>query len=166
MKGTLLLLGFCMTNAGLTARAVAARCPRQESAAQESVSDSAETKPRRAPADRTTVGQNQPRVDKEQAFRSEGSFLFKDQRTVWSSPLRLHFSDAQWLVPIAGLAAASFSTDRSLSHSLSFTPASFGRISDLRNGSLAGLSAASAGMYFWSIHSRDPHQRETGLLSG
>src|SRR5260370_37137985 len=35
-----------------------------------------------------------------------------DQRAIWSSPARLRFSDTEWLVPLSGITAGLFVTDR------------------------------------------------------
>src|SRR5256885_1486388 len=42
-----------------------------------------------------------------------GRFL-RDQREIWTSPARLRFSDTEWLVPLSGITAGLFVTDRAL----------------------------------------------------
>src|SRR6266436_6284832 len=40
-----------------------------------------------------------------------GKFL-QDQREIWTSPAKLRFSDTEWLVPLSGITAGLFVTDR------------------------------------------------------
>jgi hypothetical protein len=92
--------------------------------------------------------------------------FFDDQKQIWSSPRRFRLSDAEWLVPIAGVTTGMILTDHSFSKSLSSSPNALRAYRDLRTGSVASLVAVSGGLYFWSLRSHDPHQRETGLLAG
>ena len=87
-----------------------------------------------------------------------------DQKRIWTSPARLKISDAEWLVPSAGIATGLFVTDPTTSHELTRhshvdTSAKF---SDLGLGLLA---ATSGTMYFAGRFKNDDHMRETGLLS-
>src|SRR6266849_3943340 len=45
-----------------------------------------------------------------------------DQREIWTSPARLRFSDTEWLVPLSGVTAGLFVTDRDFSKHLSQNP--------------------------------------------
>lgn len=89
-----------------------------------------------------------------------------DQIQLWTSPSRLRFSDAEWLLPFAGITTGLMFTDASLSKSLPRSTAIVHGSQNARNGGLATLGVASAGLYLWSFRSHDPHQRETGLLAG
>ena len=75
-------------------------------------------------------------------------------------------SDAEWLVPFAGITSGMILTDASISKSLPKNPGILRASQNIRTGSLATLGLASAGIYLWSYRSHDPHQRETGLLVG
>jgi capsule assembly protein Wzi/PAP2 superfamily protein len=92
--------------------------------------------------------------------------LAEDQKQIWTSPLRLRLSDAEWLVPVAGVTTGFLLTDPNFSKALPSSPQTLHRFQDVRNAGLATLGAASGGLYLWSLHTRDPHQRETGLLAG
>ena len=46
---------------------------------------------------------------------SLGKDFLQDQKQIWTSPLRLEFSDVDWLVPVSGFAAGLFVTDRDVS---------------------------------------------------
>jgi membrane-associated phospholipid phosphatase len=95
-----------------------------------------------------------------------GRRLVEDQIQLWTSPAKIRLSDAEWLVPFAGITSGMMLTDRSFSKSLSGPPATLRSYQNIRTGSVATLGIASAGIYLWSYRSRDPHQRETGLLAG
>ena len=94
------------------------------------------------------------------------SRLVDDQKQLWISPRHLRYSDAEWLVPFAGITAGMILTDPRFSKSLPNTPGTLSTFQHVRTGSLVSLGAASGGLYLWSLRSRDPHQRETGLLAG
>ena len=87
-----------------------------------------------------------------------------DQKRIWTAPAHLKISDAEWLVPIAGIATGLFMTDPTASHELTRnshvdTAAKF---SDVGLGLFA---AASGTMYLAGRHFNDDHLRESGLLS-
>ena len=92
--------------------------------------------------------------------------MASDQKAIWSSPFHLRLRDADWLVPLGGMAAAMLATDTEVSRHLSNSPA---RISDSRTFSNMGLASfigAGAGLYLWGKVRHNEHMRETGLLSG
>jgi membrane-associated phospholipid phosphatase len=89
-----------------------------------------------------------------------------DQKRIWTSPARLRFPDADWLVPVSGVAAGLFATDADVSLHLSNNPQT---ISQYKNYSTAGLGAligTGAGLWLLSYPSHNEHWRETGLLAG
>jgi len=89
-----------------------------------------------------------------------------DQKRIWTSPARLRFPDADWLLPASGFAAGLFATDSDFSRHLSNNP---NTISQYKNYSTAGLGAligAGAGLWLLSYPSHNEHWRETGLLAG
>lgn len=159
----ILLIGFMFANANGAESAVAQDgAPKQATkhkTAQGSAPSTGDTK--------ISAGDESPAGEGlQQTSDTSGSWLFEDQRAIWTSPGRIRTGDAQWLVPAAGVAAAFFATDKNLSRSLSSAPASLNRSSNIRTASVAGLGAATAGLYLWSLQSHDPHQRETGVLAG
>ena len=90
----------------------------------------------------------------------------QDEKQIWFSPARVRLSDATWLVPLGGIAAGLFATDRQYSASLPRDPATlrhYRKVSDLGTASLVG---AGAGMYLFSFPAHNPHWRETGFLAG
>ena len=92
--------------------------------------------------------------------------LAGDQKALWTSPFHLRLQDADWLVPLGGLAAALLATDSATSRHLGDSPA---RISDSRsfsNFGAATLLGTAGGLYLLGKMRHNEHMRETGLLSG
>jgi membrane-associated phospholipid phosphatase len=92
--------------------------------------------------------------------------IVSDQKAIWTSPAHLSWASAEWLVPVAGITAGAMLTDARFSRSLSNDPNTLRNYNDIRNASLGTLGAATGGLFLWSLHTHDPHQRETGLLAG
>lgn len=90
----------------------------------------------------------------------------EDQKQIWTSPARVRLSDATWLVPLGGLTAGLFATDRQYSASLSNSASTINHYKTVSNAGIAGLVGASAGMYLMSFPSHNEHWRETGFLAG
>lgn len=90
----------------------------------------------------------------------------QDQRHIWTSPVHIKLSDTAWLVPLGGLTAALFATDREYSASLSHNPTTNKHYKTLSDVGLAGLVGAGAGLYLLSFPKHNPHWRETGFLAG
>ena len=89
-----------------------------------------------------------------------------DQKAIWTSPFHVRLRDADWLVPLGGLAAALFVTDTDISRHLSNDPA---RINDSRTFSNLGaatLLGGAGGLYLLGKLRHNEHMRETGFLSG
>jgi membrane-associated phospholipid phosphatase len=92
--------------------------------------------------------------------------ILQDQIGLWTSPAKVRFSDATWLVPLGGLTAAFLVTDSDFSHHLSADPntqTTYRHISDYGAYSMAG---GAAGAYFLGLLTHNQHQRESGFLSG
>jgi len=90
----------------------------------------------------------------------------QDQKQIWTSPAHIRLADAPWLVPLAGVTAGLFATDRQYSASLSTNPSTISRYKNISNVGIAGLVGAGAGMYLMSFPSHNEHWRETGFLAG
>ena len=89
-----------------------------------------------------------------------------DQKQIWSSPSRIRLGDVTWLVPLGGLAAGLFATDKDYSASLSHKPSTISHYKTVSNLSVGSLIAAGAGMYLFSFPTHREHWRETGWLAG
>ena len=92
--------------------------------------------------------------------------LLQDQKQIITSPARIRFSDATWLVPLGGITAGLFATDRQYSASLAQNPSTLRHYRELSNAGLASLVGAGAGLYLFSYPTHNPHWRETGFLAG
>ena len=96
----------------------------------------------------------------------------QDQRQMWTSPARIRLADAAWLLPLGGIAAGLFASDRQYSASLakkssSMTPTlTMTRYTAASNAGIAALAGAGAGLYLMSFPTHNEHWRETGFLAG
>jgi membrane-associated phospholipid phosphatase len=95
-----------------------------------------------------------------------GERFIRDQREIWTSPARLRFSDAEWLVPLSGITAALFVTDRDFSKHLSQNPTTIGHYKTLSNAGAFALVGGAGGMWVLGHASHDQHLSETGFLAG
>src|SRR5713101_8081097 len=94
-----------------------------------------------------------------------GRFL-DDQRTIWTSPTRIRFSDMTWLVPAGGLTAGLLVTDRDFSTHLSHDPNTMSHYNTLSNAGLAALIGGAGGLWLMGHASHNKHWKETGFLAG
>ncbi len=92
--------------------------------------------------------------------------LLRDQIGMWTSPARTHFSDATWLVPLGGFAAALFATDTDVSRHLSNTPDALTRYRHVSEYGAYSMAGGAGGLYVLGLLTHNEHQRETGFLSG
>jgi capsule assembly protein Wzi/PAP2 superfamily protein len=89
-----------------------------------------------------------------------------DQRRIWTSPARLRFSDTEWLVPLSGIAAGLFATDRDFSKHLSHNPTTINHYKTLSNAGVAALLGGAGGMWLLGHTKHNEHWSETGFLAG
>jgi hypothetical protein len=167
-KGITLARYLMIANMTITAAGACAASPQQqkgESSSREFASTTIEV-----PAAKT---ETRPSAQHSNWLMTSGSGisntagrLFEDQKQIWTSPLRLRLSDAEWLLPAAGVTTGFLLTDPNFSKALPGSPETLHRFQDVRTGGIAALGAASGGLYLWSLRTHDPHQRETGLLAG
>src|SRR6266567_2817071 len=89
-----------------------------------------------------------------------------DQREIWTSPAKLRFSDTEWLVPLSGITAGLFVTDRDFSKHLSQNPTTFSHYKTLSNAGVASLVGGAGGMWVLGHVKHNEHWSETGFLAG
>src|SRR6266481_4006232 len=89
-----------------------------------------------------------------------------DQREIWTSPARLRFSDTDWLVPLSGVTAGLFVTDRDFSKHLSQNPTTISHYKTLSDAGVAALVGGAGGMWVLGHVSHNEHWSETGFLAG
>ena len=94
-----------------------------------------------------------------------GKDFLEDQKQVVTSPARLRFVDADWLVPAAGIFTGMLTTDRDFSTHISSDPATMNHRSNLSNVGLAALAGGAGAMWLFSYPTHREHWRETGYLS-
>jgi len=127
--------------------------------------DNAEVSP--APPDPTSGS-----LPTEGDTRSTGHFpellkdFVQDQKHIWTSPARFRYVDANWLVPLGGIAAGLLVTDRGYSASLTRQSSTIRHFKTLSNVGVGSLVVAGAGMYLFSFPAHSDHWRETGWLAG
>lgn len=90
----------------------------------------------------------------------------RDQREIWTSPAKLRLSDTQWLVPLSGITAGLFVTDRGFSKHLSQNPTTISHYKTLSNAGAGALVGGAAGMWLLGHVSHNEHWSETGFLAG
>ncbi len=99
-------------------------------------------------------------------FGSTIADFAQDQERIWTSPVHIRLVDATWLVPLAGVTAGLFATDRQYSASLSTDPTTISHYKTISNVGIASLAGVGAGMYLMSFPTHNEHWRETGFLAG
>jgi hypothetical protein len=94
--------------------------------------------------------------------------ILRDQRDIWSWPLRIRGEQARWLLPLAGGTAALIATDRYTAEDAgefnnNSTHQSVSKdISDI--GYIYGVAGVAGSFYLVGRIADDPKVRETGLL--
>lgn len=92
--------------------------------------------------------------------------FLQDQKDIYTDPAHIRLADATWLVPLGGLAAGLFATDRQYSTSLTQNSSTLRHYKTFSNAGLASLVGAGAGLYVFSYPAHNVHWRETGFLAG
>jgi len=99
-------------------------------------------------------------------FKGLAEDFLTDQKQIWTSPAKLRFTDAQWLVPMSGLTAALFATDSSFSRHLSHAPSTLSHYNTASNAGIAALLGGAGGLWLLGHVQHNPHWTETGFLAG
>jgi|SRR5271157_3336334 len=94
-----------------------------------------------------------------------GRFM-DDQKGIWTSPAHLRWPDANWLVPLGGVTAGLFVTDRDFSKHLSQNPTTISHYKTLSNAGVGALVGGAGGMWLLGHAKHNEHWSETGFLSG
>src|SRR6266478_5075688 len=89
-----------------------------------------------------------------------------DQRQIWTSPAKPRFTDTEWLVPLSGVTAVLFVTDRDFSKHVSQNPTTISHYKTLSDAGVAALVGAAGGMWALGHVSHNEHWSETGFLAG
>src|SRR5438034_7483690 len=138
----------------------------QEQGTQPAASEAASDKGN--PSSRTDVSAEAKAVNKTPQGTRTGLVerFIGDQRQIWTSPAKLRFSDTEWLVPLSGVTAGLFVTDRDFSKHLSQNPTTLSHYKTLSNAGVGALIGGAGGMWLLGHVSHHEHWSETGFLSG
>ena len=163
-----MLVGIIFANVALASNLAGAQRPQQEGEQSPSSRTSVVPPDSPRPKHKEIAARNPLELGAkpDSAFSDAGKQFLSDQKAIWTSPVRLRWSDTEWIIPVAGLTTGMIFTDPSFSRSLSHKPETLHLYNDIRNASVSALGAATGGLYLWSLHTHDPHQRETGFLAG
>jgi membrane-associated phospholipid phosphatase len=91
--------------------------------------------------------------------------VWTDQKTIWTSPSKLRWSDSIWLFPLAGVTTGAFFTDRAAARGISNDPVKLQRFTSISDYSVGAMVGVGAGAYILGRISHDDHKRETGVLA-
>lgn len=94
------------------------------------------------------------------------SDFLADQKQIWTSPGKLTLSDTEWLVPLSGITAGLFVTDRDFSKHLSQSPTTISHYKSLSNAGVGALIGGAGSMWLLGHASHNEHWSETGFLAG
>jgi len=92
--------------------------------------------------------------------------IWKDQKTIWTSPFRLEKSDAKWMVPLGIGTMALFTTDRMTGDEINEADRQLTVSKAISYaGSAYALGATAGAFYFIGRGTHNYRARETGILS-
>src|SRR5260370_34871817 len=118
------------------------------------------------PKENTRIQDQEPVLTAQHGLRQLGKDFLLDQKQIWTSPARLRFSDTEWLVPLSGITAGLFVTDRSFSNHLSHNPQAIRRFQTLSDGGGAAVIGAGGGIWVLGHVSHNQPSGQTGFLAG
>jgi len=122
-----------------------------------------EKTPKKKPADDSDPGSHPLPT---RSFKELGKEFLLDQQQIWTSPAKLRLSDVQWLVPLSGITAGLFVTDRDYSANLSHNPSTISRYNNLSTAGIGALVGGAGGMWLLGHVKHNDHWSETGFLAG
>ena len=99
-------------------------------------------------------------------WKGLGQRFLIDQKQIWTSPARLRWPDANWLLPLSGVTAGLFVTDAEMSRHISHNPTTVSHYNTASNAGVAALIGGAGAMWLFSYPKHNEHWRETGFLAG
>jgi len=171
MRGCLIVLVFSCAASGLTLTAGLSLAALPQADGQRPVpaeQNGTDGKAKEKPAQKNTADDpaaNSPESS-QPGFKGLGKRFFEDQKQIWTSPAKVRFSDAQWLVPLAGFTTLLLQTDATYSRQLSHNPSTLSHYNDLSTASVGALVSGAGAMWVLSHATHNEHWRETGFLAG
>jgi hypothetical protein len=167
----LILLAFGLLTSSLTLTARVSRpAPRQ---AEEQGAGDAKQSSSAAEVKETTSGkkivpdpESEPPPAPPRTFKGLGKEFLLDQEQIWTSPAKVRFSDAQWIVPLSGIGAGFFVTDSDYSKHLSHSPTTISHYKTVSDAGVGALIGGAGGMWLLGHVKHNEHWSETGFLAG
>src|SRR5260370_33105004 len=105
----------------------------------------------------------EPFESSKRGFEGLSKRFLEDQKQIWTSPARLRFSDTGWLVPLSGITAGLFVTDRDFSKNLSQNPTTISHYKTLSNAGVGALIGGPCGWWLLGAVLHRQHWSETGF---
>jgi len=172
-KGPAFCSGLLMTMVSLGAACLAQSQGQEQLPAGGALASAAETGPAARQAVESMPAWSTGKSQKEGAEFTEsrlGLSLLKnialDQKAIWTSPTHLRLDDADWILPWAGIAAASLASDTHISAGLAHSTSLASKSNTFSNSGIAAFVGISGGLYLLGKMTHDGHKREAGILSG
>ncbi|MFI5094774.1 MAG: capsule assembly Wzi family protein [Candidatus Acidiferrales bacterium] len=95
-----------------------------------------------------------------------GERFLLDQKQTWTSPAKMRWADANWLLPLSGVTTGLFVTDVEMSRHISHNPTTVSHYNTVSNAAVAGVLGGAGAMWVLSYPKHNDHWRETGFLAG
>ncbi|HEY1215018.1 MAG TPA: capsule assembly Wzi family protein, partial [Bryobacteraceae bacterium] len=92
--------------------------------------------------------------------------VWRDQKHIWTSPLRLKTRDLEWILPLSAATGLLIATDHHTMTLIHGDAKNESRSSTISNAGLAAFAGVGAIAYGVGAFARDEHARETGILIG
>jgi membrane-associated phospholipid phosphatase len=165
-QAALIVLVGTSTSISVSAQSISAQVPSNERAksVRADTADPGSTDARVAEEVSTPLNSSDDRT--ETTMRNAPKFFLHDQQAIWTSPARVRFPDATWLVPLGGITAGLFVTDHSFSKHLSLKSTTINHYKTLSDAGVATLIGGAGGMWALGHLSHNDHWSETGFLAG
>jgi hypothetical protein len=166
---TLLALGWAASSLTLAAT-VARSVPRQaaEQGGEDAKESSSGTEVKKTSPEKkiATDPDSEPPPAPPRSFRGLGKEFLLDQEQILTSPVKLRFSDTQWLVPLSGITAGLFVTDTDYSKNLSHSATTISHYKTVSDVGVGALIGGAGGMWLLGHVNHNEHWSETGFLAG
>jgi membrane-associated phospholipid phosphatase len=171
MRMCFILLTFGLATSSLTLKARVSRSAPRQAEKQgggrpKDSSSAAEVKETSRGKKIVTDPDSEPPPTLPRTFKELGKEFLLDQEQIWTSPAKLRFSDAQWLVPLSGITAGLFVTDSDYSKHLSHSPTTISHYNTVSNAGIGALIGGAGGMWLLGHVKHNEHWSETGFLAG
>src|SRR5216683_5477450 len=171
MQTRAIVLAFRFAASSLTLTAVSSMCAPPQGQEQRAVdakeSSSGAEANKMSPMKKIAGGPEvEPFESSKPGVTALGKRFLEDQKQIWTSPGKVRFSDAQWLVPASGITAGLIVTDRDFSRHLSQNPTTLNHYKSVSNAGVGALIGGAGGMWLLGHVRHNEHWSETGFLAG